>query len=94
MLVVQDCLLTYMQKEFAFAHISANTKIGDVMHFHSYQLKPNQDNSYSISLFERYSTDAEGIAKCLGLQAEANVELEVILKILESKMSNITLLKL
>jgi hypothetical protein len=93
-LVVQDCLLAYMQKEFAFAHISATAKIGDAMHFHSYQLQPNQDNTYSISLFERYSTDAEGIAKCLGLQAEANIELEVILQILERKMSDITLLKL
>jgi Restriction endonuclease NotI len=93
-LVVQDCLLTYMQKEFAFSHISANTKIGDAMHFHSYQLKLNQDNTYSISLFERYSTDAEGIAKCLGLQAEANIELDIILQILENKLSDITLLKL
>jgi hypothetical protein len=39
-------------------------------------------------------TDAEGIAKCLGLKAEANVELEVIFQILEHKISNSTPLKL
>ncbi len=93
-LVVQDCLLIYMQKEFSFSHISQNTKIGDSMHFHSYELKLGQENLYSISLFERYSTNAEGIAKCLGLQAEANVELEVILKSLEGKISNFTLLRI
>lgn len=93
-LVVQDCLLSYMQKEFAFAHISANPKIGDSMHFHSYKLNLNSDSFYSISLFERFSTDAEGIAKCLGLQAEANIELEIMIQILEKKISNLTLLKL
>jgi hypothetical protein len=93
-LVVQDCLLNYMQKEFAFAHISAHAKIGDAMHFHSYQLKSNIDNTYSISLFERYSTDANGISKCLGLQAEANVALDVMLKTLEGKISKHTLLKI
>jgi Restriction endonuclease NotI len=93
-LVVQDCLLSYMQKEFAFSHISAHAKIGDAMHFHSYRLKTNDDNTYSISLFARYSTDADGIAKCLGLQAEANVALEVILKTLEGKISKNTLFKI
>ncbi|MBI3260204.1 MAG: hypothetical protein HYZ54_12140 [Ignavibacteriae bacterium] len=93
-LVVQDCLLSYMQKEFSFSHISPNTKLGDSMHFHSYQLKHKEDNSYLLSLFERYSTDAAGIAKCLGLLAEANVGLEAILNTLESKISDLTLLKL
>ena len=93
-LVVQDCLLTYMRKEFAFAHISPNTKIGDAMHFHSYKLNLNDDKNYSISLFERFSTDADGISKCLGLQAEANIELDIILKTLENKISSLTLLRL
>jgi hypothetical protein len=43
-------------------------------------------------LYERASTDAEGIALCLGLKAEAKVDLEVILKALESKISEKTLL--
>jgi hypothetical protein len=93
-LVVQSPLLKYMQKEFAFSHISPNPKIGDAMHFHSYELLQNQNKSYSISLLERFSTDAEGIAKCLGLQAEANIGLDIILQNLESKISSITLLKL
>jgi Restriction endonuclease NotI len=93
-LVVQDCLLDYMKKEFSFAHISQNAKIGDSMHFHSYKLSNNEEKNLSISLFERFSTDSEGIAKCLGLQALANVELEVILKKLEQKISKSMLLSL
>jgi hypothetical protein len=93
-LVVQDCLLNYMQKEFAFNHISSNAKIGDAMHFHAYNLKNSSDNSHSLSLKERFSTNADGISKCLGLQAEANIELSIILKMLENKISNFTLLKI
>jgi Restriction endonuclease NotI len=93
-LVLQDCLFDYMQKEFVFNHISSNVKIGDSMHFHSYSLLQNTDHSYSISLKERFSTDANGVSKCLGLQAEANIGLDIILKILESKISNLTLLRI
>lgn len=80
-LVVQDCLLNYMQKEFSFSHISKTAKIGDSMHFHSYKFE-QKDSEYHLNLFERMSTDSEGISKCMGLQAEANVELDIILKTL------------
>lgn len=93
-LIVQDCLLEYMQKEFVFDHISSNAKIGDSLHFHSYNLKQNNDNTFSISLKERLSTDVEGVKKCLGLQAEANVELDSLLRILENKLSKATLLRI
>lgn len=92
-LVLQDCLMNYMKKEFAFEHISTVPKIGDSFHFHSYQLLADKDK-YRLSLFERTSTDADGIARCFGLKAEANVNLEIILKMLESKISEKTLLKL
>ena len=91
-LVLQDWLLKYMKKEFSFEHITT-PKVGDSFHFHSYQLFANKDK-YRISLLERASTDADGIAHCLGLNAEANVDLELILKILENKLSEKTLLKL
>lgn len=92
-LVVQDCLLDYMQKEFSFSHISKTAKIGDSMHFHSYQLK-DKDKFFHLGLYERMSTDSQGISKCMGLQAEANVDLDVIVKILESKISVKTLLSI
>jgi hypothetical protein len=92
-LVLQDCLMNYMKKEFSFEHISAVPKFGDSFHFHSYQLLP-ENNKYHLSLLERASTDANGIAKCLGLKAETNVDMETILKNLEGKISEKTLLRL
>jgi Restriction endonuclease NotI len=88
-LVVQDRLLAYMRKEFAFAHL-VEARVADPMHFHAYELA-NSDNGHQIKLSERVSTDTDGIAKCLGLQTEANVELALTL---EGKMSDATLLQL
>ena len=92
-LVVQDCLLEYMQKEFNFSHLSEPSKIGDSMHFHSYSIRPEK-SKYKIELDRRLSTDSEGMAICLGLQAEAKIELEEILKNIESKLSDDTLLSI
>jgi Restriction endonuclease NotI len=92
-LVVQDCLLAYMQKEFSFSHISKNAKIGDSMHFHSYNLKEIEPN-FNLNLIERLSTNSEGISKCLDLKAEKNIDLLKIIGTLELKISNKTLLKI
>ena len=90
-LVIQDCLVDYIKKEFSFSHISNQPKLGDSMHFHSYSLSIQKNKNYKIELKERYSTDSIGISKLLGLQAKANIELEVMLKILEAKISDKTL---
>lgn len=88
-LIVQDCLLNYIKKEFAFTHISSQPLIGDSMHFHSYQLK-KEGNEYKLVLENRYSTDSEGISKLLGLNANANLGFDEIAKILETKISDTT----
>lgn len=91
-LVVQDCLLDYMKKEFSFAHVrSAN--LGDSMHFHAYSLD-ECGMRYKLRLKERISTDSAGISILLGLQAQANVKFEEIAKILESKISDSTYLEI
>lgn len=87
-LVVQNYLLHYMRVEFDFAHLG-NPRIGDAMHFHAYKLNES-GGVWRLELESRVSTDAEGIAKCLGLQAEAKVELEVIVAELEKKISTNT----
>lgn len=92
-LVVQDCLMEYMRKEFDFGHVSKTAKVGDAFHFHGYTLSLNKDK-YQLSLSERTSTDANGIARCLGLNAESKVDLSVISKILEGKISTKTLLRI
>jgi len=92
-LVVQDHLLDYMAREFSFSHISDNARIGDSMHFHSYQMSENS-GAYRINLANRKSTDAEGISTCLGLESEARIELEEIIEKLEAKISDSTLMTL
>jgi len=91
-LVVQNHFLDYMRSEFNFAHL-ASAGSGDAVYFHSYKLNESR-NAWRLELESRVSTDAEGIAKCLGLQAEAKVELEVIVAELEKKISANTILTL
>ncbi len=86
-LVVQDKLLAYMSREFNFAHLRSPAGIGDSMHLHPYRMEKQSDRSFKLVMQSRLSTDAEGIGKCLGLQAEPRVELEVIVKALEAKLS-------
>ncbi len=89
-LVVQDCLIDYMQREFSFEHIQ-DARLGDPMHFHSYELLA-ETSGYRIQLTERWSTDANGIAQCLGLQTSPRVELEAMLRQIEAKLPQSTLL--
>lgn len=90
-LVTQDKLLAYMAKEFSFGHLNNPPTVGDSMHFHAYRMAEQPDHSYRLTLQSRLSTDADGIALCLGLRAEARVELEGIIRALQDKISPATL---
>lgn len=90
-LIVQDKLLAYMTREFNFAHLKNPAVIGDSMHLHAYRMEKQPDKSFKLVMQSRLSTDAEGIATCLGLQAEARVELEQIVQALQAKLSPSTL---
>ncbi len=80
-----------MKRSFDFSHLEA-PKIGNSTHLHTYSLESDESGCFHIDLRERFSTDAQGVAKSLGLQQEANVELEEILALLESKISEDTIL--
>ena len=88
-LVIQDFLLDYLREQFRFSHLK-NVRQGDPMQLHSYRMAKQPNNSYKLELADRISTDSKGIAECLGLQAEAKVELEKIIEQLESKLSEQT----
>ena len=88
-LVVQDHLLDYMKREFAFSHVNSQALIGDSMHIHSYKLKKSGVD-YKLVLDSRCSTDSSGISNMLGLKADANIGFEEIAKILEAKISDKT----
>ncbi len=85
-LVLQDFLLAYMAREFSFAHIG-EAKLGDLMHFHAYTFRKGEEQN-RIELTARTSTDSDGIAVCLGLQASPNVELADIIATLQTKISD------
>lgn len=92
-LVLQDKLFAYMTKEFTFEHLKNPAVLGDAMHMHVYTLERQSNRSFKLGLQTRVSTDAEGIATCLGLQAEARVELAQIVAALEAKLSPATIFK-
>ncbi|MEX0704882.1 MAG: NotI family restriction endonuclease [Planctomycetales bacterium] len=89
-LVIQDHLLEYLNREFEFAHLK-EVRLGDPFHIHSYKLE-EAAGDFKIRLDRRFSTDAAGVAKCLGIQAQTKIELEVIVAELEKKLSEKTLL--
>jgi hypothetical protein len=92
-LATQDCLTEYVRRAFRFDHVT-QARLGDPLHFHAYALRQSPNSAYSIELAARCSTDSGGIATCLGLQADANVELSEIVAALEAKISSETLLQL
>lgn len=91
-LVLQDCLMVYMRKEFSFGHLEA-ARAGDPMHFHAYSLSPGE-HDYRLELEERLSTDGAGIARCLGLQSEAKMEVQQLLSRIDQRISDKTLLSI
>lgn len=92
-LVLQDHLMEYMQREFRFDHLE-NARLGNSMHIHTYELTQAKRGSFRIALASRYSTDADGIALSLGLGVSPKVELQEIIAILEQEISEDTLLRL
>ena len=90
-LVLQDSLLAYMRRNFDFGGLNETATLGDSMHFHGYGVRRHGDGSYGIELRSRTSTDVAGIARCLGLQAEARVGLGEINAVLEQKIGRETL---
>jgi len=64
------------------------------MHLHAYGLSEQKDLAYRLNLTSRLSTDSDGIAVCLGLQAETKVELGKIVEQIEWKISKDTLFQL
>jgi hypothetical protein len=88
-LVTQDYLLNYLHQQFQFSHLR-NAQQGDPMHIHAYQITKQTNNLYRLELDERLSTDSDGIAICLGLQADAKVDLAEIVEQIELKISSNT----
>jgi hypothetical protein len=92
-LVVQDKFMEYIANEFRFEHVKKLAAVGDSLHFHSYRMARTGDGSYCLRMASRFSTDVEGVATCLGLQADARIELEQIIATLQAKISADTIFR-
>ena len=79
-LIIQKPLFEHMKSDFNFDGIEG-VRLGDPVHIHSYNFE-EKENSLSLSLHTRVSTDSAGIANCLGLNAESKVELQDLIRIL------------
>ena len=90
-LVIQDHFLAYMQDQFQFEHFT-QARQGDALHIHAYRLDKHPQ-SWKLQLAARLSTDTNGLASALGLQANPRLELEAITRQLEAKISAETLLR-
>jgi hypothetical protein len=88
-LVVQDRLLDYMKREFSFNHL-VEARTSDPMHFHAYNMAIGNGGGHSLKLGARLSTDCEGVAKALGLQSEAKVDMEIIIAAIEQRITDNT----
>lgn len=86
-LVIQDKLLAYMSREFKFDHLRNPAAIGDSIHLHTYSMSRASSGDFRLAMAARLGTDADGIGTCLGLQAEARIELAQIIEALQSKIS-------
>lgn len=86
-LVIQDKLLAYMSREFKFDHLRNPAAIGDSIHLHAYSMSRASSGDFRLAMAARLGTDADGIGTCLGLQAEARIELAQIIEALQSKIS-------
>ncbi len=88
-LVLQDHLFAYISQQFNLERLGA-ASIGNPLQIHVYGLVED-DHEYRLSLANRYSTDTEGLAACLGLQVSPKVEMQTIVAELERKLSRKTL---
>ena len=92
-LVLQDQLLDYMMKEFNFRHLTDPARGSDSMHFHAYGVSRTGSSSFELGLRSALSTDADGIATCLGLQIDAHLELAEIETRVGEKIGASTLIR-
>lgn len=91
-LIIQEPLYEHMKKDFNFNGIKG-VRLGDPIHIHSYNFQ-EYENKLCLALHTRISTDSEGIANCLGLNAESKVELQDLIQILEPKLVEANRLKI
>lgn len=88
-LVLQQELMNYMAKEFAFEHFKFANKT-DAMHFHPYQLNNSADKKLKLSIGDQKSTNSIGLSHALSLAQSGIVNERELFNQLQNKISNET----
>lgn len=92
-LIAQDALIDYIKENFDLSAFHA-ARLGDSMQFHSYKYQiDDNDKKTTLQLSSRISTDSIGLGQALGLNANAEVELQDMINVLMSKISDETLFR-
>ena len=84
-LVLQDELLSYLQREFAFGHVGPAAD-DDPMQFHVYDVQHGVRTGSGLRLAERLSTDTDGVRRCLDLQTDARIDTDQLFNQLRRKL--------
>ena len=92
LLVIQNKLFDYLAEEFDTSALEAPL-FTNSFHIHTYAMDMHNAGQ-SLTLSQRFSTDARGVATLLGIKQSSNVTLEAFNQAIEAKISNATLLKI
>lgn len=84
-LVAQDCFIDYLKSAFEFSHVQEPRK-EHMLHLHAYEVE-EQNQELRIQLSERLSTDSEGLAKAIGLQAQPEIEIQALYAKIQEKLA-------
>lgn len=85
-LVIQDILYDYMSQQFNFDHFHEPPEDNDSFRIHTYRMETGSQQEFRLTLQLRLGTDVAGVAQCLGLRAEARIELSTITQALTARL--------
>ncbi len=85
-LVIQDKLFDYMSEQFNFDHFHTPPEDNDSFRIHTYRMEIGTQQEFRLALQSRLGTDAIGVAQCLGLRADARIELSTITQALTARL--------
>lgn len=85
-LVCQTPLYEYMEANFNFSNVRKNADLRDVLHFHMYDYKRNND-AMQLSLAYERSADLNTVNGIMGLNTDSNQALHEITELLTNKLT-------
>jgi len=76
----------YLSQQFNFDHFHTPPEDNDSFRIHTYRMETGTQQEFRLALQSRLGTDAIGVAQCLGLRADARIELSTITQALTARL--------